>query len=336
MEVVAIVKNLKREYVVKRSIFGKPIKKIEALKGISFEVKKGEIFGLLGPNGAGKTTTIKILTTLLLPTSGQVYVLGYDVKKHTKEIRKRINLVMGGERNLYQRLSALENLEYFADLYGLPVRGRKEKILSLIEMVGLPRSRINDRVETYSKGMKQRLQIARALLNDPDVLFLDEPTVGLDPAGARALRELVKKIRKQGKTVILTTHYMYEAEELCDRIAFLKEGSILMIDTPEALKKAHSEHFEIKIVAKKVDKEFLKKLKSRSFVVDISSQIVDIGMKITIKIEPSSDALPEIFRYFEGTDVVDVSIKKSTLEDVYMKLLGENEGGDKYETAQDF
>ncbi|MBC7122336.1 MAG: ABC transporter ATP-binding protein [Pseudothermotoga sp.] len=326
METAVVVRDLRREYVVKRGIFGKPIKKIEALKGISFEVKKGEIFGILGPNGAGKTTTIKILTTLLLPTSGEAYVLGYDVKKHTKEIRKRINLVMGGERNLYQRLSAIENLEYFADLYGLPVRGRKEKILSLIELVGLPRSRINDRVETYSKGMKQRLQIARALLNDPDVLFLDEPTVGLDPAGARALRKLVKEIRDQGKTVILTTHHMYEAEELCDRIAFLKEGSILMIDTPEAFKRTHSEHFEVRVVARRVNKEVLEKIKSCPFVVDIASQMVDIGMKITVKIEPSSEFLPEIFKYFQDTDVIDVSVKKSTLEDVYMKLLGEDDG----------
>lgn len=236
MTTVLELKDLKRTYVGTIGMTKK--KSIEALKGISFEVKDGEIFGLLGPNGAGKTTTIKILTTLLAPSSGEAKVLGYNCFGEEKYIRGSINFIFGGERGLYWRLSGVENLRYFGDLYKIPSNVLNKKIKELIKLVGLE-GRENEKVEGYSKGMKQRLQIARGLINDPKILFLDEPTLGLDPVGAKDLRNIIIKLKAEGKTILLTTHYMYEADELCDRIAIINDGHILALDTSKELKKKY-------------------------------------------------------------------------------------------------
>lgn len=198
----------------------------EALKGVSFFVEKGEVFGLLGPNGAGKSTTIKILTTMLLPSGGNVKVLGEDITRGKKGIREKINFIFGGERNLYWRLSAYDNLKYFSDLYKVDRSVQKNRIPQLLKLVGLEEYS-HHRVETFSKGMKQRLQIARGLINDPEILFLDEPTIGLDPSSAIVLRDIIKSLSKKGKTILLTTHYMKEAEELCDRVTILSKGEIV-------------------------------------------------------------------------------------------------------------
>src|SRR5207249_1580377 len=157
---------------------------VEAVRGVTFDVRPGELFGLLGPNGAGKTTTIKMLITLLLPTSGSARVLGFDVVKDARKVRERIGYVFGGDRGLYERLPAVDNLRYFAELYGVPPRDQKRRIAELLELVGLS-GREKEKVEGYSRGMRQRLHIARGLLHDPPVVFLDEPTIGLDPVGAR-------------------------------------------------------------------------------------------------------------------------------------------------------
>lgn len=227
------VKNLKRRY--SGAVSMTKSKEIEALKGISFEVNKGEIFGLLGPNGAGKTTTIKILTTLLAPSEGEAEIFGRKCFGEEKYIRERINFIFGGERGLYWRLSALENLQYFGDIYKVPGKVLKERIKALIKLVGL-NGRENEKVEGFSKGMKQRLQIARGLINEPEILFLDEPTIGLDPVGAKSLREIILNLKREGRTILLTTHYMQEAEELCDRIAIINHGEIIALDTPKMLK----------------------------------------------------------------------------------------------------
>ena len=205
-------------------------------RDVSFNVRRGELFGLLGPNGAGKTTTVKILSTILLPTSGSASILGLDVVKQTQAVRERIGFTFGGARGLYTRLSASDNLRYFAELYGLDPAVTGKRISELLELVGLAK-RSDDRVETYSSGMQQRLHLARALLHDPELIFLDEPTVGIDPVGARELRKTVKELVARGKTILLTTHYMAEAEELCDRIAIINKGRIIALDTPAALKK---------------------------------------------------------------------------------------------------
>ena len=232
---VISVKDLKRTYVTKIGVLNQEKKAVEALKGISFDVYPGEIFGLLGPNGAGKTTTIKILTTLLAPTSGDAKVFGFDAFGDEKHIRPRINFIFGGERSLYWRLSGEDNLKYFADIYKIPRSKQPALIDRLFEEVGLTDVR-KHKVETYSKGMKQRLQIARALLNEPEIIFLDEPSLGLDPVAARALKKMVRQIADQGKTVLLTTQYMQEAEELCDRIAIINDGELIALDTVEGIR----------------------------------------------------------------------------------------------------
>lgn len=235
MDTIIEVRDLRREYTTYKGALRKKKEIVEAVRGISFTVDKGEIFGLLGQNGAGKTTTIKMLTTLLAPTSGICKVFGYDSFGQEKQIRKRINFIFGGEMGVYRRLSGRDNLRYFANLYLLDTETRERRINEILELVELTDAA--DRLaETYSKGMIQRLQIARGLINDPEILFMDEPTVGLDPLGARMLRDIIRKLRDEGKTVLLTTHYLPEAEELCDRMVILDHGEIVARGTPAEIK----------------------------------------------------------------------------------------------------
>ena len=229
------VDALTRTYVARTGLRRGAKKDVEAVRGVSFEVERGELFGLLGPNGAGKTTTIKMLITLLLPSSGTARVLGHDVVAEPREVRRRVGYVFGGDRGLYERLSGLDNLRYFCELYGVPAREQKARIGELLELVGLT-GREGERVEGYSRGMRQRLHIARGLLHRPEALFLDEPSIGIDPVGARELRETVANLTTQGVTVLLTTHYMFEADELCDRIAVIAGGRIVAQGTPSDLK----------------------------------------------------------------------------------------------------
>src|SRR5437868_6640011 len=232
---VVEVEQLARTYRTNTGILRRRTVEVEAVRGVSFEIPKGELFGLLGPNGAGKTTTIKMLITLLLRTSGTARVLGLDVARDAREVRKRIGYVFGGDRGLYERLSGLDNLRYFAELYGVEPRVQKLRIQELLQLVGLA-GREREKVEGYSRGMRQRLHIARGLLHDPEVIFLDEPSIGIDPVGARELRATIASLKDQGKTVLLTTHYMFEADELCDRIAVIRGGEIVAEGTPAQLK----------------------------------------------------------------------------------------------------
>ncbi len=227
--------SINKTFATKPGFWQRKTKTTVAVEDVSFSVERGELFGLLGPNGAGKTTTVKMLSTLLLPTSGTARVLGLDVIRQTRQVRQRIGFTFGGARGLYSRLTAIDNLRYFSELYGLEPSVSRRRIPELLELVGLT-GRGDDRVETYSSGMQQRLHLARALLHDPELIFLDEPTVGIDPVGARQLRSTVKQLVALGKTILLTTHYMAEAEELCDRIAIIKNGRIVALDTPAALK----------------------------------------------------------------------------------------------------
>lgn len=203
---------------------------VEAVRDVSFSVGQGEIFGLLGHNGAGKTTTIRMLTGRNRPTAGSATVAGFDVVTQLAEVRPRINLVFE-DANLYERLSGLENLTLFAHLYDVPVQ-RAHELLAMVDLT----EAAGRKVKKYSTGMKQRLLIARALINQPQVLFLDEPTRGLDPSSSRDLRDLIRRLASAGTTICLTTHYMNEADELCDRVAFLKSGQIVAYDTPRELK----------------------------------------------------------------------------------------------------
>ena len=216
-----------------RRVYATKPKPVVALDGVDLEVAPGEFFGLLGPNGAGKTTLIKILTTLLLPTSGDARIFGFDIATETKRIRRIMNMVAGGEQSGYGILTVREQLWMFSQFYGIGTRDGWKRTDELIEAVGLGEQRLQ-RVSTLSTGQRQKMNMARGLLNDPWILFLDEPTLGLDVAAARSIRELVLdwKGAVAGRTVLLTTHYMAEADELCERIAIVDHGRILAIGTP--------------------------------------------------------------------------------------------------------
>ncbi|MFQ5800257.1 MAG: ABC transporter ATP-binding protein [Candidatus Hydrothermarchaeales archaeon] len=206
--------------------------RIVAVDHVNLEVKKGEIFGIAGPNGAGKTTLVRILCTALKPDSGTVHVNGLDVTKNEVEVKRLIGY-LPEEPNLYERLTARRFLDFFGQLYEM--EERKERIEEMLELVGI-KERADDRISTFSKGMRHRLSLARALLHDPKILVLDEPTMGLDPAVAIAIRELVYAMKGE-KTIILCTHYMEEAEKLCNRMAIINHGRVVAIDTPNELKK---------------------------------------------------------------------------------------------------
>lgn len=238
MENVVELNHVSRTYRSKKGWFRRQNVVVEAVKDISFTVKEGEIFGILGQNGAGKTTIMKMLITLLAPTGGECKVLGCNTYGEEKKIRSKINFIFGGELGVYKRLSARDNLRYFCNIYLVPLEKREEYINKILELVDLTEAA--DRlVETYSKGMIQRLQIGRGLINDPDIVFMDEPTIGLDPIGARMLHDIITNLQRDGKTILLTTHYMYEADELCDRVAIINKGRLIALDSPKHLKELH-------------------------------------------------------------------------------------------------
>jgi len=206
---------------------------LEAVKGISLQVARGEVFGLLGPNGAGKTTTISMLTGLLEPSSGQISVDGLDLKSHTNEVKAKLGLVPQ-ELALYMTLSARQNLTFFGRIYGLKGKELRQRVDEVLETIGLT-ERANDPIKEYSGGMKRRVNIGAGLLHKPEVLFLDEPTVGVDPQSRNAIFESVETLNRAGMSVIYTTHYMEEAQRLCHRVAIVDEGRLIALDTPAAL-----------------------------------------------------------------------------------------------------
>ena len=295
---------------------------VEAVRGVSFEVAEGELFGLLGPNGAGKTTTIKMLITLLIPTSGSARVLGFDVVKEAREVRKRIGYVFGGERGVYERLSGLDNLRYFAELYGVAGREQKPRIAELLELVGLD-GREQERVEGYSRGMKQRLHIARGLLHDPPVLFLDEPTIGLDPVGARELRGVIASLTQAGKTVLLTTHYMFEADQLCDRIAVISKGEIVAEGTPARLKEIVADRTVVEIETYGVNEECIERLRAVNGVASVSVEDRDQTQLLLVQSAQGLELTQRLLAQLDGVQVGRVAAREPTLEDAYVALVAD-------------
>ncbi len=265
---------------------------IKAVDGISFSVARCEIFGFLGPNGAGKSTTIKMLIGHLVPESGTIRILGVPVRGHTPEVQQRIG-VSFEEKNLYMQLSGAENLRFFASLFGI----RRPDIRSLLERVDLA-TRGNDRVATYSKGMRQRLMIARALVNEPEVLFLDEPTDGLDPVSARAIRAIIRECAEAGTAVLLTTHDMNEADQLSHRVAFINEGVFHAIDTPENLKLKHGR---------------------RSVTVRTRNGEQASELRIPLDDDGAGERLAAALG---GRDVLTIHTEEATLEDIFVTMTG--------------
>jgi ABC-2 type transport system ATP-binding protein len=293
---------------------------VEAVRGVSFEIDQGELFGLLGPNGAGKTTTIKMLITLLIPTSGTATVLGLDVVKDAREVRKRIGYVFGGERGLYERLSGYDNLRYFAELYAVPPREQKARIESLLELVGL-KGREKERVEGYSRGMRQRLHIARGILHDPPVVFLDEPTIGVDPVGARDLRATIAALTEAGKTVLLTTHYMFEADSLCNRIAVINRGQIVAEGTPRDLKSIVADRTVVEIETFGIAQETVEQLRKAPGVTSVSVEEREQAQVLHVQSAKGLELTQELLAMLDGTTVGRVAAREPTLEDAYVALV---------------
>ena len=290
---------------------------ITAVEDISFSIGRGELFGMVGPNGAGKTTTVKMLSTLLLPTSGTASIFGLDILKDTNKIRSRIGFTFGGNKGLYSRLSGLDNLKYFAELYKMEPDTINRRIKELLEVVGLT-GREKDRVETYSSGMQQRLHLARALLHDPELIFLDEPTVGIDPVGAREIRQLVREMVRRGKTILLTSHYMYEVEELCDRIAVVNHGRIIALDTPAALKAQSSGDCVIVIQTPNGEQSLNGKLESLRPYLSLAHSS---GETLSLHTRTPSKVLNELTLLLEQNVITNIEVRNATLEDVYVDII---------------
>jgi ABC-2 type transport system ATP-binding protein len=315
------VLHLRRTFKSHIGVIKRSTKEVVAVDDVSFEIQEGELFGLLGPNGAGKTTTVKMLTTLLIPTAGSASVKGFDVVARADEVRKRIGFIFGGERGLYWRLSGIDNLRYFASLYSIDPDVTKKRISYLLEMVGL-QGRGDEKVQGYSRGMKQRLHVARTLLHDPDVLFLDEPTLGLDPVGAREFRQVILNLQSEKKTILLTTHYMFEADALCDRIAVINHGCIIALDTPGGLKAHVRDLNVVEVETFGAPESALEKLRALPFADSLS--IEEQGQKQILLIQTArgAEAVPDVMSALDGLKVGRVIVREPTLEDAYVRLVG--------------
>ncbi len=293
-----------------------------ALDDVDLEVKEGELFGLLGPNGAGKTTLIKILATLLLPTSGSVSVLGHDVRREAQKIRPRINMVSGGEVSGYGLLTVRENLWMFSQFYGIPGDEAKKRIKDLLEIFSLS-DKTNSKVRTISTGQRQRMNVVRGFVTDPELIFLDEPTLGLDVSSSRVIREYIRNWVKgrKGKTVLLTTHYMMEAEELCDRVAIIDRGRILACDSPQNLKRQAKKASAFTLETTSI--EGTDRLRSIPGVSGLSTEVIGDRKILRVVVDEESvisDVVSGIIS--QGAKILSLAKSEPTLEDVFIQLVG--------------
>ncbi len=288
---------------------------VVAVDGVSFEVGKGKVFGFLGPNGAGKTTTIRMLTGVTKPTSGAALISGFNVTSEPIRVKEQIGVVPD---NLYDEMSAWDNLIFNAKLHGVPIEQRSSRAKEFLERFGLY-DRRKDRVGTFSRGMKSRLMIATALIHEPAILFLDEPTTGLDVQSSRQIRDLVRELNRKGATIFLTTHYIEEADQLCHRVAIINKGKIVAVDTPEKLKATIQVEHTIEISFEHAG-EIVGELKRLSNV----KQVVTAGDKFRLYVEDPAEALPSIFDFVNKNHlrVVSINTLRPTLEDAFVKLTG--------------
>lgn len=291
---------------------------ILAVDGITFEVKKGEIFAFLGPNGAGKTTTVRMLTGLTKPTSGTAEIDGLDCVKESLAVKQRIGVV-AEVSNLYNEMSAWENLMFIGELYGVNKPTRTERVKQLLEAFQLY-DRRNERLIGYSKGMKRRIRIAAALIHRPEILFLDEPTSGLDVQSSRLIRSLIRELNGAGMTVFLTTHYIEEADQLSDRIAIIKQGRIILEGPPEKLKSSLQDEHIVEVAFNRNDSDLENFLKADSVVKEVTKQ----GDKYHIHTENTSIVIEKIVQFAasNGLEMISLNTSQPSLEDVFVKFTG--------------
>jgi ABC-2 type transport system ATP-binding protein len=327
----AIIANrLHRVYTRRGRLFSRPEGAV-AVAEVSFAAPDGTIFGLLGPNGAGKTTTIKMLSTLLIPTSGRATVGGYDVVRDERMVRRQLGVVLGGDRGLYGDLTAWDNLVYFGNLYGMTSACIKRRAVEVLELVGL-RERAEERVEGYSRGMKQRLHLAKALLHDPPILILDEPTIGLDPAAAVDLRRAIAALVPE-RTVLLTTHDMHEADQLCREIAIIDHGRIVAQGSPTELKQRVEGERRIVVTTRErlegsgaeIEEQFAQLPWTRSVRRAITAGGAAEFTILCAEIAATLDAALAILRDQEAS-VSSIQVIEPTLEDVFLSIAGRSLG----------
>ena len=306
---------------------------ITAIDDLSISIDQGQFFSLLGPNGAGKTSTVRVLCTLLLPDAGACRVAGYDVVDDARAVRRNIGVSIRGERSVYWKLSGRQNLEYFATLYGIRGTSLRQRVAEVTELIGLT-DRIDDFVERYSMGMKQRLAIGASLLHRPPVLMLDEPTIGLDPNGARALRSLLKELcHRDGVTVLYTTHHMQEAEELSDRLAIINEGKMIVEGTPTDVRDSLGDNRIVELEVQGPGANAIAALEDHPLVSSILAAD-ERASTTTIRVqtvEPLASVAPisDIANVGEIA-IRSISLARPTLEDVFVTLTGSviTEAGD--------
>ncbi|MGH7681230.1 MAG: ABC transporter ATP-binding protein [Candidatus Eiseniibacteriota bacterium] len=298
---------------------------VVALQGVDLRVERGECFGLLGPNGAGKTTLIKILTTLLLPTSGTAHVAGYDVVRDPLQVRRRINMVSGGDSSGYGILTVRETLDLFARFYGVPGPESRRRADELMAMTGLD-EKADSRLSSLSTGMKQKLNFARGFMSDPEIIFLDEPTLGLDVEASRSVRAFIARwVRERpNRSVLLTTHYMVEADELCGRVAIIDRGRILALDTPHVLKRAIPAEpvFELQVGTGGAGLDSLREIRG---IKSLSHHAHPATGAIQLRIVVDEDqVIGEVLGRLKVLEVQVLHLTKSepTLETVFVHMVG--------------
>jgi ABC-2 type transport system ATP-binding protein len=323
MNLAIHTENLGRVYKI-RGPQKKETKTLVALQDANIDVKAGELFGLLGPNGAGKTTLIKILTTLLAPTSGKAFVAGYDVTKDPTKIRHRINMVSGGETSGYGLLTVRENLWMFSQFYGLPSDVANRRIKELLEVVGMG-DRIKTKSSDLSTGLRQKMNIVRGFLTDPEVIFLDEPTLGLDVGAARDVRRFIRRWIDENptRTLLLTTHYMVEADELCDRVAIINQGKVLACDTPTNLKHSLQREAIFRMEVSPLNGMKLSSLETLAGVNKVMHRDQDSSavLELILAEEP---VLGSVINTITANEIRILNLQKRepTLEDVFVDLVG--------------
>ena len=293
---------------------------VEALKDLNLEIPKGAVFGLLGPNGAGKTTTVRILSTLLTPTSGTARVLGYDVESQAKQVRRNTGFILGGERGLYGRITGEQNMRFFAALNHINPRDARRRTRELLDRVGLT-EHAGTAVENYSRGMKQRLHIARGLLTDPPVLFMDEPTIGIDPVGAQELRNYVPELAGEGKTILLTTHYMAEADMLCDTIAIINRGQLAAIGTPTEIKRQFSSIGIVEVTVNRPRQELAAEVSAIDGVDRVEALADGPFQKLTVSVPLGLELRDRIADVVGAENIESLVSRDPTLEEAYINII---------------